>query len=556
MEPRRRRWVGCVAGVALVALAATACRETATSPQPVATNDTVGHSNTGVIESTDTPRPGGKIVYGLMAETNGWNPATNQWGPSGLQVTNAIFDTLIAYDEHSAFKPFLAESFDHSADGKQWTFKLRPNVTMHNGKAVTADVIIRNQTYLWKSPITKPAYTYANIVEFAKKDDLTFVVTLSRPSVMFPIFFATQLGVVADPDWLESNDGVHPIGTGPFAIDSWDIGKQLVVKKNPNYWRVDARGARLPYLDSVEFRIMPDAATQTAALQSGDLDLSETLNGAQIQQFQKDKAFQVYTDSKGESREQFVQLNTKVAPFDDPDARRALAYATDKKAYSDAMSEGFDEPADGPIAAGSPWFTDTDYPQYDPERAKELVDKVKASHGGTFAFRLQGADDAELVLGAQILKEQWAKVGIDTTLDSKDQAKNIIEVLAGSYQSTMFHQFDAPNPIADGVWWDAQGAKAPPEWTLNFARNDDQQITDALHAAITKPGFDDQKHEFDIVQQRIAADVPYIWLVHQRISLIASNRLVNLVHATLPDGSIALDMQQGAHHLDQIWLRT
>ena len=192
---------------------------------------------------------------------------------------------------------------------------------------------------------------------------------------------------------------------------------------------------------------------------------------------------------------------------------------------------------------------------YDPAKAKELVDKVKAKNGGKFEFRLQGVNEPEIVVGAQALQQQWAAVGIDAKVDLEEQAKLIIEVVAGSYQSTMWHQFDAPNPIADGVWWDGRSSVPPPEFTLNFTRIKDDQLTDALQAAGQEPDEAKRKQDFAIVQQRLAEQVPYVWLTHDRVSLVASKRVVNLVKYQLPDGSNGLDLNQGGHSLAQIWLK-
>lgn len=519
------------------------------------TNDTVSRANKGVVENDDTPRVGGKLVYGLYSETNGWNPALNQWAPSGLQVTHAIFDTVTAYDENSEIKPFLAKSFDHNADFTEWTFELRPNIKLHNGKPVTAETVVRNQNFLMKSPITGPAYTYSNVTSITTKDELRFVVKLSKGAANWPIALATQLGVVADPDWLESNDGLRPIGTGPFVFDKWEIDKQLTVRKNNEYWQVDRNGTRLPYLDSVDFRVITDTESRSKSLQANDIDVAETLSGKQLQDFQSSGDYQVYSDSKGESRELLVMLNTMVEPFTDPEVRKALVYATDKKSFSDLVSLGFDEVANGPMAPNSPWYAKTDYPQYDPAKARELVDRAKARHGGKIEFTLQGGADQETQVGAQALQQQWADVGIEVKVDLQESAKVIIGVVAGSYQAVMWNQFDSPNPFADGVWWDPRGAKAPPEFTLNFARNKDDTIGAALEEGGATPDIAKQRQAFAVVQQRLAEDVPYVWLSHQRVSLIASKRVVNLVRATLPDGSQGLDMHQGAHQLAQVWMK-
>jgi peptide/nickel transport system substrate-binding protein len=537
-----------------VGLAAGACAsDTASTESPVTTAD---RANQGVVESDDPPQVGGKLVYGLYSETNGWNPATNQWSPAGLQVTQAVFDTLTAYDETSTIKPLLAESFSANEDFTVWTFKLRPGVTLHNGKPVTAEVVVRNQRYLASSAITGPAYVYGGITSFDVVDELTFRVNLSRPYVSYPVAMATQLGVVADPDWLESNDSLKPIGTGPFEFNSWTIGDQVRVVRNRDYWQQDADGTQLPYLDEIVFKVVVDDGERARLLRDGDLDVLQTYSGAQLQEFREGSAdVQVISDSKSESRDSMVQLNTMAAPFDDLEARQALAYATDKQAFSDEVHGGFHELANGPFAPSSPWFTATDFPSYDPAKAKALVESVKAKNGGEFSFTMIGADDAETTIGAQILQEQWAAVGITATIELAPASANIISVISGGYQATMWGQFDSPNPYADGVWWSPLLAVPPPELTLNFARNDDPAIGVALEAGNASPDQDVQHQQMGVVQERLTADVPYIWLVHLRISRVANDRVVNLTRWFLPDGSPGLDMRQGSHPLAQVWMK-
>lgn len=555
-RPGRRRGMGmAVAVVVTLGLAAAACGgSTGSSAQDPTT--TADRANKGVIESDETPERGGKLAYGLYSETNGWNPATNQWSPAGLQVTQAIFDTLTAYDENSVVKPYLAESFSSNDDFTVWTFTLRPGVKLHNGKPVTSEVVVRNQRYLAASAITGPAYKYSGVTSIDVVDDLTFTVTLSKPYANYPIAFATQLGVVADPDWLESNDSLHPIGTGPFVFDSWTINDSLQVNRNNDYWMKDDQGNQLPYLDSIDFKVIVDDGARAMALRNGDIDVLQTYSGEQLQEFQESTAdLQIISDSKSESRDTMVQLNTMAAPFTDPNARLALAYATDKEAFSQEVHDGFHEVANGPFAPSSPWFAPSGYPQFDQTRARELVEEVKAKNGGRFSFTVAGPDDAETRLGAQTLQAQWAEVGIDVTIELLPASANIIKVISGDYQAAMWGQFDSPNPYADGVWWSPDLAVPPPELTLNFARNKDPEIGAAL---TTGSGTIDpavQKEQMAIVQQRLGADAPYIWLVHLRISRVANERVVNLTRWYLPDGSPGLDMRQGSHPLSQVWMR-
>ena len=107
----------------------------------------------------------------------------------------------------------------------------------------------------------------------------------------------------------------------------------------------------------------------------------QTSDGNQILKFKKlaDKGdFQLFYDVRGETAEAFVQLNTMAPPFDDPDARRALALATDTKSYVDVQTGGLNEPARGPFPPSSPWYVPTNYPEYDKDAAKQLVAASKS----------------------------------------------------------------------------------------------------------------------------------------------------------------------------------
>ena len=548
----RSRRVAAAAIVVAVALLAGACQsgvDTSTGSADVAASP----ENKGIVESTDKPVTGGKIVYGLVAETNGWNPGANQWAASGLQVAHAIFDTLTAFDDQGEIHPFLAEHYEASADLTEWTFTLRAGIRFSNGRPVTADAVVRNQRYLQKSAITGGAYYYTE--SFAVKDERTFTVKTRQPWASFPMVFSTQVGVVADPDWLESNDGLRPVGTGPFVLKEWELGHKLIASKNPDYWQHDAEGTALPYLDTVEFRVLTDDDSRGAALKASDIDVMESYSGLQVQSFQRLDDYQVLADTKGEKEEMFIQLNVMAAPLDDPDARRALAYATDKAAVIDVMTGGFNEPANGPFARSSPWFADSGYPQYDPAKAKELVEQVKARHGGSFAFTFTGAAQQESTKLQQLLQQQWQEVGIDVTLESVEQAALIIKVVSGQYQATSWLQFGAPNPTLDSVWWAPEIVTTPPDFTLNFARNKDEQIGVAMKAARATADPAAFRAQMAILQQRLAADIPYLWLYHQEMAVIASKRLVNLKNWKLPDGTAGIALNQGAHPLYQVWLR-
>jgi peptide/nickel transport system substrate-binding protein len=550
-----RRALVLMAGVIALGLLASGCgtSEQATSSIPLE------RSNEGVQESDETPIAGGKIAYGLAAETNGWNPSASQWASSGHEVARSIFDTLSAYDVDSKIQPNLARAFTPNADFTQWTISIRPGIQLHSGKPVTAETVKANQEFLMASTLTGAAYEPVESFSVDPTNDLDVIVKMKRPWVNYPYALATQIGVVADQEWLSSGNSDKPIGSGPFSFVSWTPGDNLVVKKNASYWREG-----LPYLDQVEFKIVVDDTSRSASLRTGDLDIMQTGSATELALFKEDVAggaeYQIFEANAGETSEVLVQTNGMKAPFDDIDARRALSYATDKQAYIDTVAGGRYEPANGPFSPSSPWYIETDYPQYDPVKAQELVDKVKAANGGTFAFELVGPPTPDAANSMQYLQQQWKQFGIDVSITTIEQAPLIVKILTGDYQATMWTQFDSPHPLGDSIWWHPNTAKPIPEFALNFARNKDERIGDALDAAREEPDPAKERELYQDVQEYLAEDNPYIWLYHTQLSIVAQPNVVNVVNYELPPNEQGeqlkgLPIQFGSHPLYQVWLR-
>jgi ABC-type transport system substrate-binding protein len=559
---RRGAIVRTAVALVFVGLLAAGCGTGSSSDGTAST--TPKATNVGVVEDAGAAQTGGKLVYGLNAETNGWNPASSQWAPSGVEVAKALFDTLSAYDSESKIQPNLAASFVPNADFTMWTINLRPGVVLHNGKPVNAALVKANQEFLKQSALTGAAYEPVD--SFSTDGDLKVNVKMVKPWVNYPYALATQIGVVVDQDWLASGNADKPIGTGAFKLDTWTPDKEMVVKKNPDYWQKDTNGVQLPYLDEVDFRPITDDSSRSASLQKGDISIMEMTSAQEIVRFKElgDRGeFQVFNATSGETSESFIQLNTMAAPFNDIDARRALAYATNKTEYIDAVAEGLYEPANGPFAPSSKWYNPavaTTYPQFDLAKAKELVDKVKAKNGGTFSFKLIGPPSTTTGKGLQLLQGQWAAAGIDATIDTVEQAPLIVKVLTGDYQSVAWQQFASPHPLGDSIWWHPNTAKPIPQFALNFARNKDEEIGAKLDAARSETDPQKELEDYQFVQKKLDEDIPYIWLYHSQISIVARNDVVNVVNWTLPpnergERKKGLELQDGAHPLAQVWIK-
>lgn len=553
---RTKHFAAVLAALALASFGAAASCERADQTSLSVTSNEVNSGNVNVVESHEPPRRGGRLVYAVAEEQNGWNPAMNEWSTSGHEVAKALFDTLAAFDENSQVHPFLLESYAPNKDYTAWTLKLRPGITLANGKPVTSETIVRNQEAYRQSPVTGPAYY--RVKSFEALDPLTVQVKLSSPWSSYPIMLTSQVGVVADPDWLASYDGLNPVGTGPFMLSKWTIDDRLVAVRNPNYWRLDASGQRFPYLDSVEFRVITDSVTRAQALEDGSADVVESSDPAQLQAFQRldHDEYQVFADPRANAGKYLVMLNTMAPPFDDVMARQALAYATDQQAFIRETGAGEVEPIDSPISPGSRWYVNSGYPRHDPAKARALVEQVKAKNKGKFAFTIRGWEDQISHVQLQTLKRQWAAVGIDANIEIGENDKMMIWAVTGQYQANLWYQFDSPDPAIDSTWFNPALVKKPPEWSLNFARVNDSQIGTGINDLMSTNDDLQRKTAWGMIQLRLGALCPYIWLYQVKSGVIARTQVVNLTKWTLPDGTPGLDLGGGAHPLHQAWLRS
>jgi ABC-type transport system substrate-binding protein len=497
-------------------------------------------------------RTGGKVAYGIIAETNGWDPSTSQWGPWSLIIANSIFDTLSRFDHQGGVQPYLAKDFRPNDDYTVWTIELREGVRFSNGEALDADVVARNLGFFRESLLTGDVFRHVTDVEVV--DDLHVKVTLDEPAAQWPIVLSTQVGVVMAPAMLDDPDrALHPVGTGPFKVDEWVPDAQMTVVRNDFYWQTDADGNQLPYLDEVEYRPIVDDDARADSVRAGDIDMAQITDATELESFKEDPGYSVAQDLRSEEDENFVMLNTVAAPFDQLIARQALAYATDRDAYNEVMNGGLSDVASSPFREESPWYVDVDYPDYDPDMARELVAQYEAEFG-PFEFVLESSPAVRTLTGAQQLQADWQDVGMKVAINPSEVATQIGSIVVGNYQATIWRQFGSAHPILESAWWHCDFVHPVGEIALNFAHNCNEDTDQVMDDATADADLQDQKKYWDEVQQRINDDIPYIWLTHVELGVVARPGVENIVDFMLPNHTPGLAFNNGAHPMSQVWV--
>lgn len=540
MESRTTR-----AGVALVlSMALLAAAGCSSGSSQNGENQAAGPSTTA------KPQSGGKIVYGIEADPNGLDPIGNGWDPSGLLVAGAIYDPLAAFDAEGKAQPYLAESITPNSDFTEWTIKLRPNITFHNGEKLDAAGVVKFSDAVKASPIVGPAL--ADVERHEVVDDLTMRTVMKRPWATYPVTLASQAGYVAAPKQLDDPDrSIHPVGTGPFQLREYEIDKKVRVTKNPNYWR-----AGLPYLEETEFRPIGDLQQRVEQLRGGTLNVIHSaevrVNTKELDEDAKAGTIKVFHD-KGVTDPNFLLLNTSQAPLDDVRIRRALAMGTDVGELAKLNGWPEDRVIPGIYPPGSQWYTKTDYPTYDPEQAKKLIREYE-SEKGKVSIQLGTTPDAESLRQIQTVGEQWRRLGVEVTGETVSFKDFVIRMVVGQFNAVLFRYYGQPDPDANWYYWTSQTTKPKGELSLNFPHLKDDQLDAAIDAGRQTTDVAKRKEAYAKAFKRFDELVPFIWLYRTDWAIATGKTVHDIENGPLPDGRPSLPMLGGVNRLTQTWI--
>jgi len=553
---RSHRWVKFGAAALALGLALSACGGSSSS----SSDDGGAKVSDVTIKASGEPKMGGTVKFGIEAESDGFNPTANRWAVSGYMIGNAVFDPLAAYDASGKWQPYLAKSFTPSADYKTWTITMRAGVNFSDGTPVNGAAVAKSLGSAMADPLI--GITLRNIASVTADpaDPLVAIVATVDPWASFPAQMTAQPGYVVAPAQLDAGapaSSNQPIGSGPFIQKEWIPDNHWMGTRNPNYWRSDEKGNKLPYLDSVEFRPIVDSSTRASALLSGDITMMQTSSWIDINKLRSEASagtIQLVADH-GETEENFVLLNTTKAPADDVRVRLGLAWCTDRDQYLTANEEPLDRAADSQFAPDSPYYVKTDFPNNDVAKGKALIDAYKVDHPGDVTIVLGAAPTPVGIANMSLLAQQWGRCGVTVQQKTTEQSKFIIDTATGQYTANIWRQFAASDPDGDYHWW--AGRNATGVLTVNFARLNDPQINEALDKARATPDEAVRKEAYATLQKRQTELVPYIWFSHTQWVIGAAKNIRNITNVSLPDGQPSAPMLagfDGAVRLTQTWI--
>lgn len=363
------------------------------------------------------------ITIAIQLEPPHMDPTSAAAGAIDSVLYSNVFEGLTRFMSDGSVVPGLAESWNISEDGLTYTFKLRSDVTFHDGTAMDAeDVKFSLDRIGAEDSANAQKALYSAISEVNAIDPMTVEVKLSEPNGNLIFNLAWGDAVIVAP---ESIEGIKqtPIGTGAFKFDNWTQGDKVELSRNDAYWG-DA-----PALASATFKFISDPTAAFASVMAEDVDVFSGFPAPEnLPQFEADPRFQVLVGStEGET---ILSTNNKMPPFDNVKVREALAHAIDRQAIIDGAMFGLGTPIGTHFAPHNPAYVDlTAQSNYDPAKAKALLAEAGFADGFETTLHLPPPSYARR--GGEIIAAQLAEVGITAKITNVEWAQWLETVFKG-----------------------------------------------------------------------------------------------------------------------------
>jgi peptide/nickel transport system substrate-binding protein len=362
------------------------------------------------------PKTGGTLVYATGTDALTLDPQFVTDVPTSRVVTH-IHETLVDLADDGSIAPSLAESWTLAPDKVTWTFKLRQGVKFHDGTPFTAEAVRYTFDRIRSAAIASPRKSAAAAIQEVRVvDPRTVAIVTARPfAPLLAQLSAYNLAILspAAAESLGKEYAKKPAGTGPFVLDGWKPGERVVLARNAGYW-----GAK-PWLDRVEFRVVPEDSTRVLQLLGGEVDVIASVPPVMLKRLTAAPGVKVLR-APG-FRTIYLGLNNKLKPFDDVRVRRAVGHAIDPRAIVagilggvGTVGGGIESPAIGGAHKSLPPY------RHDPAQARKLL--AEAGYPNGFTTKLH-VPTGRYLMDRQVgeaVQAQLKEVGITAQIETPD----------------------------------------------------------------------------------------------------------------------------------------
>ena len=384
-----------------------------------------------------------EIVYANFRDIRDLNPH-NYAGE--LYAQNILYEGLVKINPKGEIVPSLAESWEISEDGKEYTFHLRKGVVFSDGEKFDANAVKANFDAIMDN---KDRHGWLESVRLFNKfevvDENTFKIYLNEP--YFPMMI--ELGVIRPFRFVSpkafkngtTKDGVNEyIGTGPYVLKQNTVDQEAIFEVNEKYW------GEKPKVKTIRVKVIPDGQTRALALEKGEIDLlfgKNMIDAETMEKFSTMKGFETKMSEPLSTRMMIV--NTTKGALQDKNVRKAIQHVLDKKAISESIFGGSELPADY-LLAKTVKYADVDTVVYDYslEEAGKLLDeagwkldangkRMKDGKPLTIKLNYNNSSVSEKSI-SEYFQQQLAKIGVDLVINGEEEQSYRDDMKAGNFE--------------------------------------------------------------------------------------------------------------------------
>lgn len=414
---RRRVLRGLGTGATMMALAGCSGSQTETTTTTTQGTDGGETRDTTTTENQqDVPR-GGTLQVAGAGDPQNLDPHTTTINVA-QQVLDNVVENLFEIDDKLNIKPVLATSHTVSDDNKTYEISLKEGVKFHNGTELTSADVKYSINRILDPDLGSPrAANFKMVDSIETPGDYKVRFVLSKPFAPFMIGLAESAAIIPQGSDKERNLKQNPVGTGPFKLESWQTDSEVILTKFEAY---HAKGQ--PYLDGVNFSVIPEAATRLTQLQSGSANVMFGVPFQQASAIKQDSKTNLQTSPS--LWKQSLWFNTDREPFDDPKVRRAISYAINRKQLVMGVLFGQGQPAHSPAVPASAWRDRLELGQphnFNKQKAQSLLEEAgvqPSSINATIkASRTPGPTYADT---ATLIQSNLAQLGLNVDIKIMD----------------------------------------------------------------------------------------------------------------------------------------
>ncbi len=351
-------------------------------------------------------KKGGVLRVAAPANPSSLDPATGGAG-SDHTILWTIYDTLVEWD-YETLKPKPGLAKWSYPDPKTMVLDIQPGVKFHDGTPLDAEAVKFN---IERNRQDKRSNVKADLTSVASVEvtgPLQVTLKLKNPDTALPAILSDRAGMMASPTNIKAlgdDTDRKPVGAGPWKFVSWADNASVVVTKNEAYWRPGR-----PYVDGINFAIIPESATALRSVTAGENDFSFSLPARLKPVIERSKQLQIVTAPTLYCVQ--IYFNYARAPLDNVKVRQAINFAIDRESFVKLTMSGLGEPAAMTLPK-SHWAYSAEvaklYP-YDPDKAKKLLAEAGLSDG--LDVTIGGYNDQDSVRRSEVLQDQLGKAGI------------------------------------------------------------------------------------------------------------------------------------------------